>query len=242
VGYDTFIPSPHSDCEGSISLPDREFRWVPAIDPSHNRQLQILDRRLREYYADSREYYQTIDVTKDNWLSDPAYAHVLNRLAGATKILEVGCGRANVLRSAPQLEREYSGVDLNEAEILRNRTQYPRARFQSILSAVSLPFADEEFDVVFSIFVLEHCVFPHAVIDEWLRVLKRHGRLIILCPAFLSRGGISSQRVGRSFGTGREKLRQGRIVDALLTGLDSRIRMPMKAHSCVLQSKVSPRF
>ena len=47
----------------------------------------------------------------------------------------------------------------------------------------SLPFADEEFDVVISGQTLEHVEFPWVLMKELARVLKKDGLCCIIAPA-----------------------------------------------------------
>lgn len=48
-----------------------------------------------------------------------------------------------------------------------------------VFDAHALPFTDASFPVVLCTEVLEHCTAPHTVLDEFYRVLKPGGRLIL---------------------------------------------------------------
>ena len=67
-------------------------------------------------------------------------------------------------------------------------------------------------------------------LHECLRVARPGGLFLLLCPNFLGRGQMPSQRAGYSMGNGRDKLRRGRLVDALTTGHDRKIRIPWAAY------------
>lgn len=77
-----------------------------------------------------------------------------------------------------------------------NRLLYPEANFNVINKPNTLPFDDESFDFVFSVFVIEHSTDPSKFLNECSRILKPGGSLVILCPDFLGSGHMTSQRAG----------------------------------------------
>ena len=84
------------------------------------------------------------------------------------RYLHIGCG--NVILPAPfeNLDtREMAGVD-------------------HISDAYPLEFASETFDLVYSSHVLEHYEkkYTQSVINEWVRVLKKGGRIRLSVPSF----------------------------------------------------------
>ena len=222
--------------------PSRKFMWVSATDERAWTRLKDLQRAMTDWYSTHADYYGTIDFTRDNWIFDAAYAWIIEATKDAQSILEIGCGRANILSHYPLLASRYTGVDFSEELIQTNSKRFPDARFGVLQSPFRLDFESARFDLVISVFVLEHCVYPHLALDEWVRVLKTGGRLLILCPDFLGRGLISSQRVGFSEGTGREKLARGKFLDAMMTGVDTRLRMPIKTYICRRKARQQPQF
>jgi len=74
-------------------------------------------------------------------------------------------------------------------------------------------------------FAIEHVVFPARFLDEAWRVLRPgRGCLLLIAPDFAN-NAMTSERIGFSYGSGREKLGQGKVRDALLTAYDSRVRL-----------------
>src|SRR6476660_4598956 len=71
----------------------------------------------------------------------------LARLAPGARVLDVGCGRIGLRALEPQLD--ITGVDLLE------RPDYP-GPFLCADAASGLPFADEQFDLVYCSSVIEH--------------------------------------------------------------------------------------
>jgi SAM-dependent methyltransferase len=186
---------------------------------------------MAAFYAETRSYYAEIDFTAGAWQSDPYYLRILSEVRTGSAVLEVGCGRANVLASCPDLASRYTGVDFSRELLVENGTRFPSARFVPLTTPQELPFRDAQFDRVFCMYVLEHCVFPKAFLQECVRVVRPGGLFLLMCPNFLGQGQMPSQRAGYSMGNGREKLRRGRIVDALTTGHDRKVRIPWAAYN-----------
>lgn len=222
--------------------PSRRFAWVSAMDPRQEPSLENLQTRMADYYSKGQEYFAAIDFTRDNWRSESSYLRIAEAAKGAKRILEVGCGRANILEHYPELERRYTGADFSPDLAASNSRRFPNARFLSSADGGLSEVASAEFDLVIAVFVLEHSVFPHRSLGDWLRVLQPGGRLLVMCPEFLGSGWVTSQRLGFSPGTGREKIARGDWWDAIITALDSRIRMRLKCLWQRLLAHSSPRF
>lgn len=222
--------------------PSRTLRWVSSIDPSHRPDLERLAETMAEYYRSNAEYYADIDFTANNWRDDITCRFIAGELASAARMLEVGCGRANLLRQFPDWASRYAGCDFSRALLDHNAITFPAARFHALEAQGQLPFSNGGFDAVFSIFVLEHCVFPHGALEEWTRNLRVGGRLLVLCPDFLGEGRMSSQRAGYSAGTARVKLKRGAWWDAVVTLWDNRLRIPWIAARRRRLAASSPQF
>jgi SAM-dependent methyltransferase len=76
--------------------------------------------------------------------------------------------------------------------------------------------------------VIEHTVFPQLFLNECIRTLKPGGLFMLRCPNFLGAGSLPSQRAGFSAGTGSDKLAAGRWFDAIVTGWDRKVRIPLR--------------
>lgn len=97
-------------------------------------------------------------------------------MAGATRVLDIGCGEGQVARLAKRIGADLVvGIDptWNQIRIASDRAggiHVARA------GADSLPFGDETFDVVVACLVFEHIREVDAAIAEVSRVLRRGGR------------------------------------------------------------------
>lgn len=222
----------------------RAINWVSALDRNSQSLLEDLQNKMVDFYSNSQTYYEDIDFNYNIWedLSMLPQQDITRALPGAQSVLEIGCGKANILAKNRELENRYCGIDFSPELIKENEKKYAGAGFKTIDDPKRFPYPDETFDVVFSHFVIEHTIYPHFFIDECIRLLKPGGTLMILCPDFLSNNGITSQRVGLSQGAGGSKLKKGKIVDAFLTWIDNKIRLP---YSCSKKRKLadlSPQF
>ena len=106
-------------------------------------------------------------------------------LAGAIRILDVGCGTGEITTRLAGLYPEASlvGVDLIEEhlEVARARAApiSGRVSFQSA-DAFALPFADRSFDLVVCRHMLQAVPRPEAAMAEMVRVCRPGGRLHLL--------------------------------------------------------------
>lgn len=222
--------------------PSRTLHWIPSVDPVHRAALTRLAGAMAAYYGQRAEYYRDIDFTANSFRDDPCCRGLAARLSPGEKILEVGCGRANLLRHRPELAAGYTGVDFSPDLLADNARRFPSAQFQPLGAGGKLPFPDASFATVFSVYVLEHCVFPAEALAEWLRVLRPGGTFLLLCPDFLGCGRMSSQRAGFSAGNAGEKIRAGRWWDGWITLWDNRVRLPRLAWARQHEARRTPRF
>jgi SAM-dependent methyltransferase len=109
---------------------------------------------------------------------------------------------------------------------VQNQKRYPAASFKKISVPNQLPFEEGKFDLVFSVYVIEHTTNPAIFLDECIRVLKPGGVLIILCPDYMGTSRMASQRAGFSAGNTSDKLKRRKYLDALVTYYDNNFRIP----------------
>ena len=208
------------------NIPSRKLFWISSIDKKNQSLLNQLEEKLSHFYNNNADYYSDIDFTKEYWTQNIFYKDIAAEASQAGKICEIGCGRANILHNFKDLSEKYSGSDFSSNILQENIKQFPGARFTKIENVHEFPFEDEQFDLVFSIFVLEHVVRPHLFLRECNRILKKNGKLIILCPDYLKFGRLVSQRAGLTAGNTIDKLRQNKWIDAVITLFDNKVKIP----------------
>ncbi len=113
--------------------------------------------------------------------------HIVNRfgIKKNSKILDVGCGRCEVLTAFGQLGLDISGIDASE----RIRSFAPKeiSKLEILdFSKKNFSFSDNEFDVIFTKSVIEHVHDPTHFMKEILRILKPGGIFISLTPEWAS--------------------------------------------------------
>lgn len=101
------------------------------------------------------------------------------RLPTHGRLLELGCGVGAELDliSALRPELDLIGVDLSGSHIKSAHDHVPKASLVQA-DAMLLPFPDEAFDCVITVWMLEHVATPLQVLAEAVRVLRPGGRLI----------------------------------------------------------------
>jgi ubiquinone/menaquinone biosynthesis C-methylase UbiE len=106
--------------------------------------------------------------------------HLRSVVSKGNKVLEVGCLTGYRLNDIAKSGAECFGIDPSHLAIQQGRARYPDIHLTEGVGQ-ALPYADNEFDVVYMNFVL-YCVprqFLLRTMSEVDRVLKDGGRIII---------------------------------------------------------------
>jgi ubiquinone/menaquinone biosynthesis C-methylase UbiE len=110
------------------------------------------------------------------------YRQVIAHIPVDTKVLDVGCGRsAAFLKAIAPKIHQGVGVDFKAEPMKTSNIETFQLRLE-----YELPFADESFDVVTLLAVLEHIEHEKLILKEIHRVLRKDGRLIITVPSVWS--------------------------------------------------------
>ncbi len=114
---------------------------------------------------------------------------VIPRLVGSD-VLEVGCGTGTLLADMVEDGYHCAAVDQSPAMLAATRDELRHRRLPledtPVVQAIAqrLPFADASFDSVVSTFPTEY-IYDPATLREIRRVLRPHGRLVIVLGATL---------------------------------------------------------
>jgi SAM-dependent methyltransferase len=105
-------------------------------------------------------------------------ARFLDRaLRPAARALDAGCGRKTRLVDYRDQIAELVGVDLDADAAAAN---VALDRFVGADLCARLPFDDATFDLVYANFVVEHLDAPETAFQEWRRILRADGALVLL--------------------------------------------------------------
>ena len=111
------------------------------------------------------------------------------QLKGA-RVLDVGAGYGGLVQELLLQGADAFGIEPDTDSRSLARMRLADAGFDadrvSEASGERLPFADDHFDYVISLQVLEHVRDPEAILREMYRVLKPGGRVFLSCENYLS--------------------------------------------------------
>ena len=110
------------------------------------------------------------------------YAMALQWVEGLD-VLDAACGEGYGSDLLATRAKSVTGVDISETAISHAQNKYQRENLKFTSSnVIKLPFKDNSYDVVVSFETLEHLIEHDELVQEFRRVLKSDGRLIISTP------------------------------------------------------------
>ena len=113
-----------------------------------------------------------------------ARAHAATaREGGAPRVLDVGCGEAQLTYELARAGFRVIGVDVAEEPLRRARARHPDLDLRVVPENGEWQFGDSEFDLVWAGEVIEHVTGTLALFSEIRRVLRSGGTLALSTPA-----------------------------------------------------------
>ena len=97
-------------------------------------------------------------------------------------IYEAGCGNASFTPLLQEYADTLVATDISKSQIEKNSKLHPEIKFQFADLQKKLPFENDAFDLVWCSEVLEHLYFPHIAVEEFHRVLRPGGKLLVTVP------------------------------------------------------------
>jgi ubiquinone/menaquinone biosynthesis C-methylase UbiE len=159
------------------------------LDKQHSRESVPSDLYTEEYFLTACEGYGEFIASEGEHLSRRLKAaFALAAVETGMKVLDVGCGRGEILRHCAQLGADAYGIDYAvvavnlSREVIRTKNgNVPGKTGVAQADAKTLPFPSQYFDRVLMFDVVEH-LYPwelHEALLEIHRVLKPDGRFIV---------------------------------------------------------------
>lgn len=144
-----------------------------------------LDERVKDGWRISAEGYSAIVMNEYNDGEDKVWADLIfeqSPSSGALDILDVGCGPGFFPLILSQRGHRLTGIDAS-AEMIEQAKKNTalhgvQPRLEVINSAAAV-FPDEHFDMIISRNVVWTLTKPIETFEEWKRLLKKDGRLVI---------------------------------------------------------------
>jgi SAM-dependent methyltransferase len=129
---------------------------------------------------DRQEYWrQRYTVVRPGWTPTTAISPLRDdRVRHDTRILDIGCGHADLLASSLARTERAVGVDADERALAANEVFQDRVA----ADAERLPFRPGSFDLVSMAWVLEHIAHPVPAFREIRRALGPGGRIVFVTP------------------------------------------------------------
>ncbi len=198
----------------------RPFSRINAGD------LENLSCNLAQFYKNPPpSYYIIANQAADQYTPDkqPFHCHLASQTFQEARVLDLGCGTAHLCTHVQRRGGIYHGIDYNLALIEKNRKAFPNAEFWVMESQ-----PQEIFDIVASLYTIEHVTNPLAYLQQMWDYCRPGGLIGIICPDFVDGGGIpKSIYFGTSPGRIRSKVAQGQLWDVLLHVLELTIVAPL---------------
>lgn len=130
----------------------------------------------------SKDYFS--DIERYRYALQPHIADLLDQLdLRAKRVLEIGTGAGTDARLMIRRGGEYHGINVDAGSSDMTRAALAAFGVSGEVrqaSALSIPYADDFFDVVYSFGVLHHIPAVAGAVDEIRRVLKPGGRLVVM--------------------------------------------------------------
>ncbi len=136
-----------------------------------------------------------------------------NAQAHFEKVLEVGAGTGQHFPFVRHGFGQYIMTDMDPAALeVAKKSLAGKADSRltfAVQDAAKVGYADNSFDRVIAVHLLEHIYQPHLVLKDWRRVVRSGGTLSILIPTDPG----MAWRLGRHLGPRRHGLEQGIAYD-----------------------------
>ncbi len=149
----------------------------------------VQDPELLKLYYSTEEHKGAYNENAFNIFLEQFHAARLRTLSSVyrryfrdmEKVVDVGSGTSLFRHISEDWPYEITCCDLDEPALRTIREESPH--FKCVESdAVDLPFGDGEFDGLYAGEIIEHVIDPPGALEEWKRVVKPGGIIIVTTP------------------------------------------------------------
>lgn len=141
-----------------------------------------LRTRLDRFYAETKDYAAFYEASSqsDCWRFVVARIREIVARVGSCRVLEIGAGRSGF---AAALGAVRPSVHYTAQDVTARNSEWLRANADAAYVG-DVQGLREEFDVIFSTYVLEHVTDPKAVLLKSWALLRPNGSLFVFCPRY----------------------------------------------------------
>lgn len=146
-----------------------------------------LSSNLQRYYSTPpAAYYEIANQAADQYTPaiQPFHCDLVSRINLDTTVLEMGCGSAHLCAYVEKAGGIYTGVDHSVELLQKNRERFPEARFFPVRAELH-----ETFDIVASLYTIEHIVNPPSYLETMWKFCRPGGLIAVICPDFVDGHG-----------------------------------------------------
>jgi len=134
------------------------------------------------FYGFSQSNYLNYEKLNPSKLFKGIIHFVKKHNIGGNEILDVGCAFGFLLKELSSVFSHLYGFDISEFATEKARKVVPEASLRILSLEDSLPYAEEKFDCITAVDVLEHTEDFEKNFEKIVRHLKKGGHLIISTP------------------------------------------------------------
>jgi 2-polyprenyl-3-methyl-5-hydroxy-6-metoxy-1,4-benzoquinol methylase len=140
-----------------------------------------------------KEFYQQVHAQEEYTVQGPFLPTLhlsklaklrkifLKNIPKGAKVLDVSCGRSLFTEIDEEWTFQVFSFDIDR-NLISQRSQVCPQNHWLVADALSIPFKNESFDVLFAGEIIEHLPDPVETLKEWRSMLKPDGLLIITTP------------------------------------------------------------
>ena len=140
-----------------------------------------------------------------NWIYWQRVKTVMNEILkrdNIQNVMDYGCGSGVLLPFLAVHANKVTGVDLDLAPIekMKRQIEFPQnILFLDLRDQSLADLQDQSFDLITALNVLEHIDDPSSIVDDFFRLLKPGGELIVSLPKENRIYGIARKLAGKEF-------------------------------------------
>lgn len=176
--YKTLLTNPlHSSALFCIKSLEASSFFLGSLFP-HRKIEEVKDTFDKESVRYEQEMY--LNTLGARFVDKIEKNAILPEFSNNKKILDLGVGTGRWSREFVSLGNDVTGVDISRNMLDVARKNIPSYRFVPVQSNMeSLPFADEEFDIINCVRAVKYVGNSQAVFRAMNRVLKDDGKLVL---------------------------------------------------------------